>query len=126
MNALLDHCGRELTHEGPFDNRLDDLVRELDRSFGAHLEFEEQALAPVLAVVDHWGPERIRALQEDHARQRKQFATLLEGLDGERTESLAHAVSRLVTDSVRDMDDEEQGCLSSTLLADGFLEIERR
>ena len=103
------------------------MVRELNGSFGAHLKFEEQALAPVLAVVDHWGPERIRALHEDHARQRKSFATLLEGFAADPgPERLAQEISQLVTDLLRDMDDEEQGCLSPALLGAGFLEVERR
>jgi hypothetical protein len=127
MTVLLDRCTLAPGHDGAFDRPLDDLARDLNRSFGAHLQFEEQALAPVLAVVDHWGPERIRALQEDHARQRREFATVIEALDGSwGTEHLAQTISKLVTDLMRDMDDEEQGCLSPSLLGASFLEIERR
>jgi hypothetical protein len=77
-------------------------------------------------VVDHWGPERIRALHEDHARQRQEFATLIEALDGSwGTEHLGQAIFKLVTDLLRDMDEEEQGCLRPSLMGASFLEVQR-
>lgn len=127
MTVLLDRCTLDPGHEGASDRPLDDLVRDLNRSFGAHLLFEEQALAPVLAVVDHWGPERVRALHEDHARQRQEFATLIEALDGSwSTGHLGQAILKLVTDLRRDMDEEEHGCLRPSLMGASFLEVQRR
>ena len=103
------------------------VIRDLHRRFGAHLEFEERELAPVLAVVDHWGPERLRAMHEEHARQRAEFAGLLAGTEaGWPTEQLAAVVRDLISELFRDMDDEESGYLDAKLLGAQFLEIERR
>src|SRR4051812_234805 len=46
-----------------------DLARELQRRFRAHLAFEERALAPILMVIDSWGPERVDDLLGEHERQ---------------------------------------------------------
>ena len=51
--------------------RLRRVVMELCERFRAHLVFEADALKPVFAVLDSWGPERIRELETEHARQRR-------------------------------------------------------
>jgi hypothetical protein len=93
-------------------------AHELRRKFHAHLGFEEKALAPVLAVADIWGPERVQALLIEHARQRREFDTIVAGIDeGWDCERLALALRSLVADLLLDMDDEEQGCLRAEVLA---------
>jgi hypothetical protein len=72
--------------------RLAESTRELDRRFRAHLAFEEEHLVPILAVVDLWGPERVRALVEEHARQRSELDALVAGV-GEAREPEHLAVS---------------------------------
>jgi len=69
MQAVTDACAREPLARAHDGERFVRMIRDLHRCFDAHLEFEESELGPVLAIVDHWGPERLRAMHEDHARQ---------------------------------------------------------
>ena len=52
---------------------------------------------------------------------------MLDGAEaGWQAEHLAGVVRSLVIELVRDMDDEENGCLDAKLIGAQFLEIERR
>jgi hypothetical protein len=127
MQAVLNECACAPQAQEHDRERFVRVIRDLHRRFDAHLEFEERELAPVLAVVDHWGPERLRAMHEEHAHQRAEFAGLLVGTEaGWPTEHLAAVVRGLVSELIRDMDDEESGYLDAKLLGAQFLEIERR
>jgi hypothetical protein len=98
------------------------LAHDLRVHLRAHLSYEELALAPVLAHVDLWGPERVQQLFEEHARQRAELDTLVEGIeDGWDVERLALTLRSLVTDLLIDMDEEERGCLSAQLLGDQMM-----
>jgi hypothetical protein len=98
-------------------------ARELCARFKAHLAFEEEALTPVFAVIDAWGPERVRDLETEHARQRRADASSRSG--SEEVEQVA-ALRALAEDLLRDMEEEEQGCLRAPLMSDGHLTVERR
>jgi len=127
MQAVTDACAREPLARAHDGERFVRMIRDLHRCFDAHLEFEESELGPVLAIVDHWGPERLRAMHEDHARQRAQLAALRAGTDaGWPAEQLTIVVRSLVSALARDMDDEERGCLDARLLGAQCLDIERR
>jgi uncharacterized coiled-coil protein SlyX len=107
--------------------RLRTAALELGQRFRAHLVFEAQILKPVFAVLDAWGPERIRDLESEHARQRKDLDALLERFESkEDVDRLAGALRSLAADLLQDMDDEEQGCLRASLLSAVSLRIERR
>jgi hypothetical protein len=102
-------------------------ARELCDLFRAHLAFEEEELTPVLAVLDGWGPERVRDLQQDHVRQRRALDAFLERIaDGVDARWVMGAVRDLAEDLLRDMAEEEAGCLRTGLLARQVLTIERR
>jgi hypothetical protein len=127
MQGVLAACACEGPPQQHDRERVVEMIRDLHRCFDAHLAFEERELGSVLAVVDHWGPERLRAMHEEHAHQRAGLADLLEGTQaGWQTEQLARVARGLVSELVRDMDDEESGCLDAKLLGAQFLEIERR
>jgi uncharacterized coiled-coil protein SlyX len=102
-------------------------VRELCARFKAHLTFEEEALKPVFAVIDAWGPERVRDLETEHARQRRELDTLVARVQsGDDVEQMALALRGLAADLLRDMEEEEQGCLRASLMSAGHLTVERR
>jgi len=102
------------------------LAREIHRRFHDHLLFEEKALVPVLWAVDGWGPERVQELRSDHARQRRELDDVLAGLEsGWSGERLALELTRLTDDLMKDMAEEETGCLRASLLNDGCLSYER-
>jgi hypothetical protein len=127
MRGLLDECACHLRQDETSRARFAVKVHELSRYFASHLEFEEQTLSPILAIVDHWGPERRRDLHEEHSRQRAEFARLIARMDGGcNTTELVRLVRNLITDLTSDMDEEEYGCLRPALLGATFLEIERR
>ena len=75
----LDQTGRCLQGQREIA-RLALLVLQIRRRFRAHLAFEERKLFPILAQVDLWGPERVAELSLEHARQRSQLDTLVQGM----------------------------------------------
>jgi len=92
-----------------------------------HLVFEADALRPVFAVLDYWGPERIRELDIEHARQREELDALRCKLDSaDDLQELSADLSKLAGELLKDMDAEEDGCLRATLLCDVSLTVERR
>ncbi|HVX93574.1 MAG TPA: hemerythrin domain-containing protein [Polyangia bacterium] len=107
--------------------RLFELARAIHLRFRAHLAYEDDALQPVLAVLDSWGPERVRSLYEDHLRQRRSLDGLLATFQVQGDVArLAGALRRLAQDLLDDMVDEEQGCLSAPQMSAEILTIERR
>jgi hypothetical protein len=125
---------REFTHRtaaeaagGPSQlERLTRLAREIHRRFHDHLLFEEQALVPVLWAVDGWGPERVRELRSELARQRRELDEVLNGLESGWTgERVALELNRLADHLLKDMAEKEVGCLRASLLSDGCLSYER-
>jgi hypothetical protein len=101
-------------------------ARDLCARFRAHLVFEETALARVFAVLDAWGPERVRNLHDEHTRQRRAFDSVLEMFEsGDDVELLAVALRNLAADLLRDMEEEEDRLRESPMSADS-LTVERR
>jgi sulfite reductase beta subunit-like hemoprotein len=106
--------------------RLATTARELCARFKAHLAFENEELARVLHAVDSWGPERVRALHDEHARQRLALDAVLAKLEEAfDVDELAGDLRALATNLVRDMEEEEAGCLSHTALSAHVLPCER-
>jgi hypothetical protein len=100
---------------------------ELCNRLREHLVFEADALRPVFAVLDYWGPERIRELDTEHARQRQELDALKSKLDSEDDlQALSTDLSKLAGELLKDMDAEEDGCLRASLLCDVSLTVERR
>jgi Hemerythrin HHE cation binding domain len=128
LRGATDHAKREGSRDGERNAvRLRAIVSELSERFRAHLAFESDALRPVFAVLDSWGPERIRELDIEHARQRQELDALRTKLESEENiHTLSAAVSRLADDLLKDMDAEEDGCLRASLLSAVSLTIERR
>jgi hypothetical protein len=117
LQRALDETTRGLRDGGSALNELSAAARELHRRFHAHLAFEERALAPLLGMMDLWGPERVAALLAEHERQRSEMNTILEGIEsGWDAERVALTLRSLATDLLVDMEEEESGCLDVELL----------
>jgi hypothetical protein len=118
-----------LTHPAPPEMdvaHLSTTARDLCARFRTHLAFEEDELARVFAVLDVWGPERVRALHEGHARQRQELDALLGRFEsGGEAEQLALDLRRLATNLLRDMEEEEEGFLRASLMSSDSLPFER-
>ena len=126
LHQALDATTRAFQSAGASLDEVSRLAHELRARFRAHLAFEELHLAPVLAHLDLWGPERVRELHLEHARQRAELETLVEGIrHGWDVERLALALRSLTTDLLLDMDHEERGCLSAELLQDDVMIVGR-
>lgn len=129
LRPLLREALEQTTHalRGRADlTRLATLVVQLRRRFLAHLAFEERALFPVLAAVDLWGPERVAELADEHARQRSQLDTLVDGMHaGWDEERVAVVLRSLASDLMLDMAEEEKGCLSPALLHEEMMIVDR-
>jgi hypothetical protein len=101
-------------------------VRDFRRRFRAHLAYEERYLAPVLAEVDIWGPQRVTDLLNEHAEQRAELDALVEGIsDGWDAHAVAISARSLVTELLVDMEEEERGCLSAELLRDDLVAVDQ-
>jgi hypothetical protein len=126
LRQSLDATTRAFRHEGPGIDELSRLIHDLRKRFRAHLTFEERTLLPILAQLDPWGPERVADLRDEHARQRAQLDTLVEGIQGAwERERLALTLRSLATDLLIDMDEEERGCLESQTLRDEMVLVGR-
>jgi hypothetical protein len=107
--------------------RLRRIVLELCERFRAYLAFEADALKPAFAVLDSWGPEWIRELETEHARQRRDLDGLLLRMEsGEDVDQLSLVAAALAADLLKDMEEEEEGCLRASLVSAVSLTIERR
>jgi hypothetical protein len=117
LQRALDQTTRGLLREGLGLAELAASTTELHRRLHAHLAFEERALAPILGVMDLWGPERVSELLREHARQRAEISAILEGIErGWDTERVAITLRSLAADLIADMAEEERGCLDAELL----------
>ncbi len=126
LRRALDQTTRALRGEGGGLEELVAATRELHRLFLAHLNYEERALAPILLILDLWGLDRVTELQEEHARQRAQLNTILEGLEsGWDLPRLALTLRSLATDLLSDMEEEEKGCLEAPALREELLGHDR-
>jgi hypothetical protein len=112
-----------LQHEGRQGEPLAEVVSELRAKLLSHLAFEERALQPLLGETAAADAGRVLRLREKHARQRAELDTLAEGAAWE-PDHLAWAARKLVTDLLRDMDDEERSRLGSEASCDGRDEVE--
>jgi iron-sulfur cluster repair protein YtfE (RIC family) len=93
------------------------LAHEIRRRFRTHLAFEERLLIPVLSSSDVWGSERVRNLTEEHASQRADLDSLIEGVERGWDElQLGLALRNVASALLRDMDEEERDYLSRDLL----------
>jgi hypothetical protein len=113
--------------EEPPCDRLIERGRELCLRFRDHLAFEDEWLKPVLAVLDSWGPERVRGLDEDHRRQRARIDDVLESMEssGDPAE-MSEALNDLVEDLAHDMYEEELSFLCAPDMGAAMLTVERR
>ena len=110
---------------GPAESDLVGAARALHLQFRAHLAFEDEALKPVLAVLDSWGPERVRNMHEEHVRQRRRVDDLIAMCEaGNGSTELAVALGALARDLLDDMADEESGCLGTVAMSSECLMIE--
>lgn len=128
LRGALEHAERGARNDRELDAvRLRAVFLELCEQFHAHLVFESEALRPVFAVLDSWGPERIQELDIEHARQRQELDALRARLESEESiQRLSVAIGELAGDLLKDMDAEEDGCLRASLLSAVSLTIERR
>jgi hypothetical protein len=91
--------------------RLADAAQELCQRFQDHLSFEQAALTPIFAIIDAWGPERVKDLCDERE---------------EDVERLADALHGLADELLHDMEEEEAGCLRASLLSADSLFAEPR
>jgi hypothetical protein len=127
LQRALDQTTRGLLGDGLGLAELTISTRELHRRLHAHLAFEERALAPILGVLDLWGPERVSELLREHARQRAEISAILEGIeDGWDADRLAITLRSLAADLLTDMAEEERGCLDAEMLHQDVVQAQPR
>ncbi|HXK25373.1 MAG TPA: hemerythrin domain-containing protein [Myxococcota bacterium] len=105
---------------------LRDEARALIRVLEWHIHWEDEHLAPALADVDEWGPERLEHMKRDHVEQRdliRYTASVLDDPD-RALELLARTtldLARLLQD---DMRDEEGTVLDPSVLRDDVIGVD--
>jgi hypothetical protein len=126
FRRVLDATTLTLQGDAGSAAELPAVVRDFRRRFRAHLAYEERYLAPVLAEVDIWGPQRVSDLLNEHAEQRAQLDALIAGIEGDWDgRAVALAARSLVTELLVDMEEEERGCLSAQLLRDDVVSFDQ-
>jgi hypothetical protein len=107
-------------------DRLALTARRLCERFGAHVTFEEEELGRIFAVLDAWGPERVRELHLEHRRQRDELDALRATAEsGGEVGPLATALRALAVNLMSDMEKEESGCLQTSPMFENSLPFER-
>jgi hypothetical protein len=125
LSEAMERTTRVLKEPG--SDSLITTAMEIRRRLCAHLAYEERALFPVLLEADLWGPERVGALMAEHARQRAELDTMVEGVhSGWDEDRMALVLRSLVADILVDMAEEEAGPLSRPLLNDEIVEVTTR
>jgi hypothetical protein len=103
-------------------HHLDNVCRALE----SHLDFEERLLTPILMADLPLGPQRARALHEEHQRQRAELATLARGAaDAPDVSGLAARLRTLITDFLTDMHHEEQFLLTCDVLRSDLVSVDQ-
>jgi hypothetical protein len=131
LRVLLERVIDEAKPGHPVSRNLDSeglrtTALELCARFRAHLTFEEDALARVFAVLDNWGPERVRNLHDEHAKQRRELDALLGKFEsGGDVGQWAVELRNLASELLRDMEEEEVRLRASEMCADSLM-VERR
>jgi hypothetical protein len=126
LRATVDALARQAEAGDVDEGRLRELGRELCGRFHEHLLYEDENLVPVLAVLDTWGPERVRELHTEHARQRRTLGALWMMFDfANDIDELGAALRDLAEDMLRDMEAEEAGCLAADGMTDSLRYVER-
>jgi hypothetical protein len=126
LRATVDDLSRQAAAGESDCARLRVMGRELCARFHEHLLYEDEELVPVLAVLDTWGPERVRELHDEHARQRRTLGALWMTFDfATDLGQLGAALRDLAEDMLRDMEAEEAGCLAAEAMAAPLLQVER-
>ena len=125
--VIVDATFRQSAARESGGRRLEATARELCQRFRDHLAFEDEVLRPVFAVIDAWGPERVKDLGDEHDRQRRELDAFLARVElRDNVDALAVELRGLAEDLLRDMKEEEEGCLRADLLIGDSLPFERR
>lgn len=107
-------------------HQLRELLPSLLDHLSAHLDLEDQVLAPTLQTIDAWGPERAERLAKEHGEQREWIADCRAELvknDGEVSQ-LATLALEMIDVIQADMDHEETSVLDPRLLTDEIIQID--
>jgi len=128
LRVRLDLVKRAVTgaQEDGDPRQLRELLPSLLDHLSAHLDLEDQILAPTLKTIDAWGPERAERLDGEHRDQRAWIA----GCRGELVKNEGD-VSKLLDQAAEmidriedDMDQEEKSVLDPRLLTDEIIQID--
>jgi len=94
---------------------------ELRAACEEHMRDEEDRLAPVLARIDAWGPERLERMREEHAHQRAALARLATEEPGTDLAKDAVALAEVLESEMRA---EERDILDASVLRDDPLTLD--
>jgi len=128
LRVRLDLCKRAVNAaQTDSDARqLRELLPSLLDHLSAHLDLEDQVLAPTLKTIDAWGPERAERLDAEHREQREWIAGCrgeLVNADGDVRRLLDQAVEMI--DRIEDdMEHEERSVLDPRLLTDEIIQVD--
>jgi len=93
---------------------------------GAHLDLEDQVLAPTLRTIDAWGEEREKRLADEHTEQRAWIGQSRANIERDR-EDLNQISARALTmiDRIEaDMEHEEAHVLDPALMTDQVIYVD--
>ena len=105
---------------------LCDLLPSVLDQLSSHLELQDRVLAPVLQVIDAWGPERASRLGEEHAAQRAWIEESRLRLEQNRDDAgrLAVLARAMIERVEKHIAEEEDSVLCADILTDGVIQID--
>jgi DUF438 domain-containing protein len=99
------------------------LVAEIRGVFAQHLTDEEELILPILEDDLPLGPQRAKALREEHARQRAELEALCTWPEEGSDHELATRLSQLATALIEDIAHEEREVLIPEVIRDDHVII---
>jgi hypothetical protein len=130
IRALLDHARTtaELALDGraPSPDAVASAIGDIHATMEIHLTFEEKVLVAFLEDDLPLGPERARALREDHAKQRATLGQLhREATEAPHLPTLAAKLAFLTKWLLEDMVEEERTLLTSDVVREDLVSVDQ-
>jgi 3-methyladenine DNA glycosylase Mpg len=86
------------------------------------MNFEEAHMAPAIEEADGFGPERVRHLHAEHAKQRQELDRLVDAIrEAGSQDELASGVTKLANMLRVDIEQEEREYVTDKLLRDSLI-----
>jgi iron-sulfur cluster repair protein YtfE (RIC family) len=125
LGSALEVAEQAIAGHPPARALLPHLLYGIRVTLERHLAFEEAILVPILTEDLPVGPQRARALEEEHRRQRAEIAALSDARAADDLGALVCNLRTLVRDFLADMAIEERELLRGDVVRDDLVSVDQ-